>query len=40
MVLAERFTDLVMVVEDGCEVLNQYPKELQVVDLILDRIQK
>lgn len=27
-----RIEDLVMVIEDGCEVLNQYPKELQVVD--------
>ena len=27
-----RIEDLVMVTEDGCEVLNQYPKELQVVD--------
>ena len=26
-----RIEDLVMVTEDGCEVLNQYPKELQVV---------
>lgn len=27
-----RIEDLVMVTEDGCEVLNQYPKDLQVVD--------
>ncbi|MEA1962283.1 MAG: Xaa-Pro peptidase family protein [Bacillota bacterium] len=27
-----RIEDLVMVTEDGCEVLNQYPKELQVID--------
>jgi len=27
-----RIEDLVLVTEDGCEVLNQYPKELQVVD--------
>ena len=26
-----RIEDLVMVTEDGCEVLNQYPKELQVI---------
>ena len=26
-----RIEDLVMVTEDGCEVLNKYPKELQVV---------
>lgn len=27
-----RIEDLVMVTEDGCEVLNQYPKDLQVID--------
>lgn len=27
-----RIEDLVMVTEDGCEVLNQYPKELQVIE--------
>ena len=26
-----RIEDLVMVTEDGCEVLNKYPKELQVI---------
>ena len=29
--LGVRIEDLVLVTEDGCEVLNAYPKELQVV---------